>query len=83
MAKKKRFLKEDYAAIKQLLSDNGIDTKKLNKYSAYKRLRYLRHRKMIIATDEELIEVVNYERDIKTLQHGNFYEEGCLDLPME
>lgn len=77
------FSMEKYNQIKQLLEDNKITSKDLAGYTVLKNLRHLRYQRKIEATDEELIAVVNYERDRKTLQHGENYVEGDLLLPWE
>lgn len=75
MAKKKRFVKEDYAAIKQLLSDNGIDTKKLNKYEEFRKYRWMRHSEQIDCTDEEIEKLVNNEITLADIKKGVNWKE--------
>ena len=78
-----KFSQEKYDKIKQLLEENKITSKDLAGYTVAKQLRHMRHQKKIVCTDEEIIDVVNYERDRKTLERGENYKEGDLDLPWE
>lgn len=78
-----KFNMEMYDKIKAVLEENKITSKDLASYTVAKQLRYMRHQNKIVCSDEEIIEVVNYERDRKTLQHGENYVEGDLDLPWE
>lgn len=78
-----KFSQEKYDKIKQILEANKITSKDLAGYTVLKNLRYLRHQRKIEATDEELISVVNYERDRESLTHGENYVEGDLLLPWQ
>ena len=70
MPQKKRFLQSDYDFIKQLLLDNGIDTKKLNKYEAFRKYRYMRHAELIDCSDTEIEQLVNGELTLDDIAKG-------------
>lgn len=73
--KKKRFTAEDYEQIKQVLSDNKIDTKRLAQYGVYKKLRWYRHAERIDCTDEEIEMYVNGEIDMDSIKKGPNWKE--------
>ena len=66
MAKKKIFNMERYEEIKQILKDNKIDSKDLDKYIQTKSLKYKRYREEIFNSDDDIIAIVNGE-DIKLI----------------
>lgn len=66
MAKKKTFSMERYEEIKQILKDNKIDSKDLDKYIQTKALKYKRYREEIFNSDDDIIAIVNDE-DIKLI----------------
>lgn len=61
MAKKKIFDMKRYEEIKQILKDNKIDSKDLDKYIQTKALKYQRYREENTFSDDDIIKIVNGE----------------------
>lgn len=61
----KKFTTKDYNKVKSILENNKVNSKDLDMYIKMKNLRYKRYKLEITASDKELEDILNGDKDEK------------------